>query len=131
MKTATIKWVRQYRKKGTGTLVFVYEVHGTKEQLAAYKESCGDFYLESKESGRPLFFTTRFCANNTPLIPTEEGRWVPDTTQADQLASLTNQYGIDVALRLQGTTTNHSPKGDEEEVEDEPEPKVATPSKKK
>lgn len=103
MKTTLIATaIRQYHKRETGKMVFVSAITGSVEDLAAYKTAKGDFYREDKDTKQVLMFSNRFTPGKTPLIKTEKGDFVLDTTEADQLASLSDQYGIDVALRLAG-----------------------------
>lgn len=87
-----IKYLRQYRKSGTGTIMFVYQVLGTEEQLAAYEEAMGENYREDDTDG-PLFFSQRFVGNTTGLIITPNKRVVADTSKFDQAASLAASYG--------------------------------------
>lgn len=87
-----IKYLRQYRKKGTGQLVFVYTVIGNEKQLAAYKEAQGENYIEDEETKAPLFFTTRFAGKNGSLIVSNEGRVSADMSQFDQANSLIEQF---------------------------------------
>jgi hypothetical protein len=90
--------VRSYRSKN-GNVTFVYKVTGSKEQLAAFKESQGDFYRED-EHGSPLWFTTRCIGKSGTLIITSNGNVVPDMSQFDQAASLAKQYGGDFGNEL-------------------------------
>lgn len=87
---------RQYRKQGTGKLVFVYILSGTVEQLAAYKTSKGTFNVVD-DKGIHRFFSTRFLGNSCPMIKTGKDAWVADTTELDKLANLTAQYGYEIA----------------------------------
>lgn len=96
------KLVNQYRKRETGKLVFVYAISGTVEELAAYKASKGDFYREDAKTKEPLLFSNRFVGQECPITKTEKGEFYHNTTEMDQLASLTDQFGIDVALRMAG-----------------------------
>jgi len=103
MKTTLIATAtRQYRKRETGKMVFVSTITGSVEDMAAYKTAKGDFYREDKDTKQVLMFSNRFTGSKTPLIKTEKGEFVADTTEFDQLANLTDQYGIDVALRIAG-----------------------------
>jgi len=51
----------QYRSSKTGTIVFVYTVDGTKEDIANYKKVQGTNYRE--ENGTPLFFSAGRTGN--------------------------------------------------------------------
>lgn len=102
MNNLNTTFVRQYRKRETGKMVFVYGVTGTPEQLAEYKKAKGEFYREDEKTKQVLMFSSRYVGKSCPLIKTEKGEFVHDTTEFDQLANLSNQYGIDVALRIAG-----------------------------
>jgi hypothetical protein len=99
-----IQFIDQYRKRGTGTMTFVYAVEGTEEQLAAYKAHKADKYRELKKDekgfkkGTPLFFTTRYIGKSGKLMETSDKRWVLDTTEADKLINMTAQCGGNVEL---------------------------------
>lgn len=86
-----IKLLGQYRKQGTGKLVFRYAVTGSKEQLEAYKEAQGENYVET-EDGVPLFFTTRFAGKAGSLIISSNGSVSADMSEFDQAASLIEQF---------------------------------------
>jgi hypothetical protein len=86
-----IKFLRQYRKKGSGNLVFVYTVQGTKEQLAAYKKSKGENHRVDETTKAALFFSSRFIGTESSLIKTSEGQFVADTTRQDQILNLISQ----------------------------------------
>lgn len=94
--------IRQYRKRETGKLVFVYTITGTPEEMAAYKTSKGENYREDEATKQVLMFSTRYLEKECSMIKTSAGVFVPDTTKLDQLANLADQYGIDVALTLAG-----------------------------
>jgi len=102
MKHLNTTFARQYRKRETSKMVFVYNVTGTPEQLEEYKKSKGEFFREDKDTKQVLMFSSRYVGKTCPLIKTEKGEFVHDTTEFDQLANLSNQYGIDVALRIAG-----------------------------
>ena len=89
---AHIEMVRQYRKKETGKLVFVYTVKGKAEELDQYREQAGDYLVED-DNGAPLYFSTRLVGAKCPLITTQDGRMVPDTSEIDMQAALIEQYG--------------------------------------
>lgn len=92
--------IRQYRKRETGKLVFVYTITGTSEEIAAYKASKGDNYREDATTKQVLMFSTRYLEKKCAMIKTSTGTFVADTTKLDQLANLADQYGIDIALKL-------------------------------
>ncbi len=86
-----VKCIRTYRSK-KGNPTFVYSVGGTKEQLATFKKSQGDYYRED-EDGNPLWFTTRYIGEEGMLMITSNGNVVPDMSEFDKQASLVAQYG--------------------------------------
>jgi hypothetical protein len=97
--------IRQYRSREKGTMTFVYALQNAeKEQLEAYKKSKGEFYREQIKDepgiakGTPLYFSTRYLKSTAVLMQTAEGKWVPDTTEDDQLISMTTQCGGNVEL---------------------------------
>lgn len=103
--------LRQYTKRGaTGDakLVFVYAVTGNPIGLAEYEKSKGTNFRK-EEDGTPLYFTDRYVGKKCAMRKTSKGEFVMDTTEIDQLASLSNQYGIDVALRVAGKQTEVHP----------------------
>ena len=87
-----IKLVRSYTSP-KGNRVFVYEVNGTPEQLAAYEAAQGDNFRKDTETGKALWFTTRCVGDSGSLIITANGKVVPDMSAFDQAASLASQYG--------------------------------------
>lgn len=89
---AQIEMVRQYRKKETGKLVFVYKVLGKANELDAYREQAGSYLVED-DNGTPLFFSTRLVGAKCALITTQDGRMVPDTSEMDMQVALIEQYG--------------------------------------
>lgn len=89
---AQIEMVRQYRKKETGKLVFVYKVSGKAAELDAYREQAGSYLVED-DNGSPLYFSTRLVGAKCALITTQDGRMVPDTSEMDMQAALIEQYG--------------------------------------
>lgn len=63
MSTLQLTFARQYRKKQTGKLVFVYNVKGTAAQLDEYRDAQGSYLVED-EKGQPLFFTSRYVGED-------------------------------------------------------------------
>jgi hypothetical protein len=109
------KYVRCYKKAdGNGGVrtVFVYEVNGSADQLAKYKISQGDHFVEDDDSGKALFFTVDFMGDNAELIITAKNNVVQNTEEYDKQASLVAQAGGDLgaeiakiaAQRLMGVT---------------------------
>jgi hypothetical protein len=142
-KALTIEFLRLYRKEG-GAVRFIYAVDGTEDALAAYKEAQGKFYAEDKETGKPLFWSTREIGDKGVLMVNSTGRYVADTTMATRLASLTKEYGYQVACSMLNIKPNNAsvsapqntheadPKENEEgEHEDEQEePEFVAPAPK-
>ena len=93
----TGKLVSSYRKKETGTRVFRYAVSGTQDEIKSYEESMGDNLKLDDESGKPIYFTTRYVSDNIKLLITSEGNVVTDDTEVSKLQSLVEQYGPEVA----------------------------------
>ena len=56
-------YLRQYVKPETGNTVYVYTVDGTPEELAQYKSVQGSNYIEDRETGSVLWFTTKYAMN--------------------------------------------------------------------
>lgn len=71
----------------------MYEVSGSANDLAAYKDAQGEFYREDEKTGTPLWFTTRCVGDSGSLIITTNGKIVPDMSAFDQAASIAAQYG--------------------------------------
>jgi hypothetical protein len=93
-----IKSARSYTSKN-GNKVFVYQVTGSKEDLAKFKAAQGENYRET-EAGVALWFTTRSCGNSGKLIITTNGKVVPDMSAFDQAASLAKQFGGNLGEEL-------------------------------
>jgi len=74
-----------------GKLRFSYKVAGTKDEMADFKESRGDFYLEN-EDGTPLFNALQYVGKSTNLIKTQDGRYIADTSAIDTANSLAEQF---------------------------------------
>ena len=104
MKKLKIKFLRQYRKRTSGQVVFVYAVTGDEKQLKAYEKSKGENFKKDEESKEALFFSTRFVGKSGELMETSKNEWVVDTTEADQMKSLVDQYGYDIAKQMMHRT---------------------------
>lgn len=92
MKKLAIKYLRQYRKKGTGQLVFVYQVQGSKADIDAYREAQGENLVEDPEDG-VLYFTTRFGGKvGAHIIISKDGKVSTDMSTFDQANSLIEQF---------------------------------------
>ena len=88
-----VSLIRSYRNQ-KGTVVFVYGVTGKPGELEDFKEAQGDeYYREDEETGKPLWFTSRYIGDTGNLIITSAGKIVPDMSELDKAASLTAQYG--------------------------------------
>ena len=93
-----ITFKRQYRKPAEGekpsSMVFVYGINGTPEQIAEYKKVKGDKFREDKDTKEPLFFGNRLAPSGSTVVKTEkDGKidWRIDTTEADQIKSFMEQ----------------------------------------
>lgn len=89
-----------YRKAETGNRVFTYLVSGNPEELKAYEAAQGDRLVLEEESGKPLYFSTRYVSDNIKLIITTNGNVVTDDTEIGKMQSLVDQYGLDVATLI-------------------------------
>ena len=97
-----VKLQRSYRSKN-GNVTFVYAVSGTTAQLASFAEAQGEFHRTDKDSGEPLWFTTRCIGDNGKLIITSAGNVVPDMSEFDKAASIVAQYGGNLGDHLAAT----------------------------
>ena len=97
-----IKFKRQYRKDAEGdkpsSMVFVYGIEGTPEEIAEYKASKGSNFREDKDTKEPLFFGNRLAPSGSTIVKTEKEKdgikkidWRIDTTEADQIKNLMDQ----------------------------------------
>jgi hypothetical protein len=84
-------FLKQYRSKKSGRLVFVYELKGTQEEFESYEESKGSYAKYSDETGNPLYFTTRFAGKSVNMLQKENGDWFIDTSIMDQAKSLAEE----------------------------------------
>lgn len=75
----------QYTKAG-GSVVFVYVLTGSKEELADYKTVQATNYRENEQK-EPLYFTNQPCTVGTQLTKTTKGTFV---VQRDLEAQVTN-----------------------------------------
>ena|ERR1035437_4217658 len=72
--------------------VYVYTVAGTPAELKAYKTACKDRFVED-DKGTPLYFTTKVLGRSIELgISTKSGNVFANTSEADNIANLANQY---------------------------------------
>jgi len=90
-------FARQYRNKTSGNMVFVYNVRGNEAGISDYQKSKGDYFRRDKDTNEVLLFSGRFEGESLPMRKSSKNEWVLDTTKIDQLSSLEQQYGIDVA----------------------------------
>lgn len=93
----TAKFQRKYRKQITGTTVFVYQVSGSEKELEQFQTAEGDNYRLDEQTGKPIWFTTRFIDDNIELEITQNNRVVAKDDELSKLQSLVQQYGVDVA----------------------------------
>lgn len=102
MSNISAKFIRSYRSK-KGNTTFVYGISGSKEQLAAYAKSQGEFHTVDETTGTPLWFTTRFVGKNANLIITTNNKCIADMSAFDQADSLAKQYGGNLGEQLAKT----------------------------
>jgi len=93
----TAKLHGSYRKPNTGTKVFRFVVSGSEADLKAFEEAQGDNFRLDEQTGKPLWFSTRYIADNVNLIITSNNQVVADDTELTKLQSLVDQFGADVA----------------------------------
>jgi len=75
-------------KNGNPVDVFVFHVTGSEEELAMYKKVQGSNYRQDKDSGKPLFFDSRWDSGVVDLIFTQTGRVVQDRSMQRKANSL-------------------------------------------
>jgi hypothetical protein len=92
-----ITFKRTFRSTGKnnpaskGKLRFGYEVSGTKEELADFEASRGDFFIKD-EDGTPIYNSLQYVGKSTNLIKTQDGRYIADTSAIDTANSLAEQF---------------------------------------
>ena len=101
------KFLSNYRKptivNGLKTVVtvFRYTVHGTDKELQEFEEIQGDNYKVDDETGEPLYFTTRYIADNVELTVSKnkdgDKRIVVDDSEYAKIQSIVDQFGESVA----------------------------------
>lgn len=123
------KALPSYVKKETGNTVYVFDVTGDDASLKFYKKIKGKNLVLDKETGSPLFFSTRACL--TPTAPlyykAKDESFGIDTSAAKRIASLCEQYegtlGSAIANRfldqIMGAAPNQASKA-EPEAQDSP-----------
>lgn len=95
MLKATFKG--SYRSKGLrnpatkGQLRFSYAITGSEQELKAFKDAQGDFYV-ADESGTPISNQLNFLGKQVNMIQTRDGKFIPDTSALDQASSLAKQH---------------------------------------
>lgn len=94
-------YLRQYIKQETGNTVYVYTVDGTPEELAQFKSVQGSNYIEDRETGSVLWFTTKFAMNKCTLMFNQDGTKVfADMSEIDRLTNIANQTGGVVGVEI-------------------------------
>jgi len=87
------KLLGQYRSSKTGNLVYRYELNGTQAEVSAYQAIQGENFKADDQSGKPLFFSTRYHGAVCTLNFNRENTKVfVDTTEIDALQNLAAQY---------------------------------------
>jgi hypothetical protein len=93
-----ITFKRTFRSTGKnnpaskGKLRFGYVVTGTKEELADFETSRGDFYVKDAETGEVIYNSLQYVGKSTNLIKTQDGRYIADTSAIDTANSLAEQF---------------------------------------
>lgn len=91
--------VGHYKKRtlvnGVDTVITVwrYSVSGSEQELAKFEEVQGDNHRIDENTGKPLWFTSRFVGPTTALTITENGKVVADNSRLEEIASMVEQYG--------------------------------------
>jgi hypothetical protein len=91
---------RSYTKKESLNKVFVYEVTGSKADMEKYETIQGEFYKVDNESGKALYFASKFFGDHGNLIITSNNNVVPDMSEFDKAASLASQFGGNLGQEL-------------------------------
>lgn len=102
------KLAGSYRKPVTGTKVFRFLVSGTPTELQSFETAQGDNYRVDAETGKPMWFNTRYVGDTVSLIITSNNQVVADDTEMTKLQSLVEQFGAETArliLMQQGKTS--------------------------
>lgn len=103
-------------KNGKRIIVFKYSVHGTKEDLAKYKEIQGEHYREDDE-GTPLYFNTRAYGRTATLSISVNDKLYVDTTNLDLAVSLIESYGRLGELMAMAELTGQVPTNSRQQIE--------------
>jgi len=106
--------------------MFIYEVEGTKSEIEDLKKAKGEYYRESDETGKPLFYTPTYFGETAELKITTNGNVVADTSLLRKAKSLLadNDFLADkLADRLLdqmgfGTVTKRATKNQVEKTEE-------------
>jgi len=93
----TAKLVGSYRKPVTGTKVFRFNVFGNETELQEFETAQGDNYRVDEQTGKPMWFTTRYVGDNINLVITKDNNVVADDTEMSKLQSLVEQFGAETA----------------------------------
>lgn len=72
--------VNQYRKPVSGSMVFVYDLKGTADELKEFKAVQGTNYREDEATKRPLWFSNTPLSVGTEVTPTrDKSRYIIQT----------------------------------------------------
>jgi hypothetical protein len=84
-----------------GTVVFVHEVSGNADELAAYEAAQGEFFRKDDVSGKALFFDVALAADTGKLgISEKTGNVYVDTSDFDRDAAAVAAAGGDLGAEL-------------------------------
>lgn len=84
---------RQHTSSKTNVPVFVYSVEGTDAELVKLREVQGANHRTDKETGKDLWFTTRYAGDEAKLIITQNNKVIADMSEFKKLDSLSKQFG--------------------------------------
>ena len=128
MSKLNISFAGQYRNT-KGNTVFRYTVSGSNAELAKYKEVQGDFHRVDDETGKPIYFNTKFVGAKGVIVLTRDGkRYVADMSTFDQAHSLSKQYGGNFGQELAKAAAAQLLGGTPSATAPAEQPKVEEPS---
>ena len=75
--------------------MFVYTINGTKEELAEYETSKGEYLRHCDKTQLPLYIT-KFSAPDGPFKLSSKGNWFIDNSEQQRKIAHARALGIDV-----------------------------------
>lgn len=92
--TLAAKYIRNYRKQDSGTIVYVYELSGKKDDIERYEAiQTTDKIRYDETSKKPLFFTVNFGGDDAKVVITPKDKVFIDLSEFQKAASLVAQFG--------------------------------------